>query len=267
MKCLHSPNKVDFKNEVEMLKMFSDNAHPHLISLLATYEQFGVYYLIFPRADRDLNSFWKDENPRPSCDAKTIRWVAKQCMGIAQGLAKIHEYQTSDPNHASGVHEKKHVRHGDIKPENILWFSDDDGGILKISDFGLSESTNFSHSYKPNLQVAGASQSYRPPECDVRGAFVGRSWDIWTLGCLYLEFVTWLLGGWGLVAVFNNKRLSPDRFRYGWRTDTFFELFRNDNDKEGNSIGARVKPSVTQVCSIRLSCLASVPLTLVTTSS
>lgn len=213
-----------------MLKMFSDDTHPHLISLLATYQQFRVYYLIFPWAD-----------------LQTIMWVAKQCEGIANGLVKIHKYQTSNSKLQPGFHENRYGRHGDLKPENILWFSDPDGGTLKISDFGLSEySTLHRKSYKPRSRVA-TSMSYRPPECDLKGGQIGQSYDIWTLGCLYLEFITWLLGGWDLVKNFERKRMLFDSMWCDMSTDTFFELVECPNSRRPGVIAAMVKPAVTSV--------------------
>lgn len=230
-----------------MLKMFSDNAHRHLISLLATYEQFRVYFLIFPCAEGDLTRFWSVLKPKPSFDLKTVKWVAEQCEGIAHGLVKIHKYQTSNANTKAGSPEKRYGRHGDLKPENILWFSDADGGTLKISDFGLAEySTIHSRSYKPKSTVA-ASMSYRPPECDLKGGVIGQSYDIWTLGCLYLEFITWLLGGWKLVKIFEGKRISFDPMWYDMNTDTFFELVECPKSRRPGVVAARVKPAVKEV--------------------
>ena len=234
-----------------MLKMFSANAHPHLISLLATYEQFGVYYLIFPCAQGDLTHFWKVVKPRPSFDFKTIKWVAEQCKGLAHGLLKIHRYRTSNSKSTSRIHERRYGRHGDLKPENILWFDSDDNGTLKISDFGLSEySTINSKSYRPKSRVS-TSMSYRPPECDVKDGQIGQSYDIWTLGCLYLEFITWLLGGWEYVKIFERKRMSFDTmWGEGMLTDTFFELVecpKSRSPSHPNIIAARVKPAVKNV--------------------
>lgn len=255
IKRLNSQNKKDFKKEVEMLKMFSDNAHPHLISLLATYEQFKVYFLIFPWADCDLNEFWSDRKPKPSFDMHTILWVAKQCKGIAHGLLKIHEYHTSNSKVQAGSPEKRFGRHGDIKPENILWFPGTNGGTLKISDFGLSDySTTHNKSYKPKSKVA-TSMSYRPPECDLKDGKIGQSYDIWTLGCLYLEFITWLLGGWELVKTFGQKRSLFDPMWYDMNTDTFFELVEYPSSRRRGAIAAMVKPAVKDVIGHRASML------------
>jgi serine/threonine protein kinase len=224
--------------------MVGGDAHPHLISLLATYEQFGSYFLIFPWADGDLTNYWRTTNPSPTFDANTVLWVARQCEGLASGLLKIHQYQTSNLEKTLGFHEKRWGRHGDLKPENILWFDSNEGVTLKITDFGLSEySTNHSRSYRPKNSVA-FSMSYRAPESDFEDGKIGQSYDIWTLGCLYLEFITWLLGGWPLVTEFAQRRSSHDPMWSDVETDTFFNLFTSIECDRTVKICAEVKPSV-----------------------
>lgn len=225
-----------------MLKVFSGTKHdeyPHLISLLATYEQSGVYYLIFPYAESNLTQFWQSRKPEPSFDLQTVMWVAEQCAGIARGLKDVHQHKVSHSKLTVDP-EIRFGRHGDLKPENILWFKDDHGGTLKISDFGSGEwSTNNSRSNKRNSAV-DSSMSYRPPD----GEQIEQSSDIWNLGCIYLEFITWLLGGWVLVEEFVGQRVSIDP---GWSfmlTDAFFEIRDNHSTKD---LPARVKPTVTNV--------------------
>lgn len=248
-----------------MLKKFSgDYSHLHLVSLLATYEQSKRFYLVFHWAEADLQDYWKLRNPTPSRDHRTILWVAQQCDGIAAGLHKIHHYESSsskDPQnillgqnlavptsheHANSM-EPVYGRHGDIKPANVLWFCDPTKemslGTLKLTDFGLAEFNTFhSRSAKPKSKVAN-SPSYRPPECDLLDGKIGRSYDIWTLGCLYLEFITWLLGGWDLIQKFNKKRTTVDPM-WHMKTDTFFEIVYCDVTK---TPGAMIKPAVTAV--------------------
>jgi serine/threonine protein kinase len=144
--------------------------------------------------------------------------------------------------------EKLYGRHGDIKPANVLLFRDPDVdenmGTLKLTDFGLAEFSAFhSRSYKPKSKVA-TSPSYRPPECDLQNGVIGRSYDIWTLGCLYLEFITWLLGGWDLVQEFTKKRTSHDPMWADIPTDTFFEIVKCSDT---GTPGAMIKPTVTDV--------------------
>lgn len=255
-----------------MLKRFSGDSHPHLISLLATYEQFKSYYLIFHWAEADLLKYWTRVTPKPVVDRETVLWMAQQCEGIADGLLKIHRYEShsllhpdsagrgtkrlSAPNltesgrkHHTSSTSQLYGRHGDIKPQNVLWFRDpknnNDRGTLKISDFGVAEfNTRNSRSAKPRSQVA-ISPTYRPPECDLQGGAISRSYDIWTLGCLYLEFITWILGGRELFIEFAERRKTPDLWVDDVLADTFFEIVKCE--ETGGTPGARVKPEVIEV--------------------
>ncbi|ROV96675.1 hypothetical protein VSDG_05554 [Cytospora chrysosperma] len=272
VKRLKSYDRAQFKREVDMLMTFSGNAHPHLISLLATYEQFDRFYLIFPWAEADLQGYWEDRNPNPSMDHDTVLWVAEQCRGIAHGLLKIHRHQTinlsrlplEDYERIGKISEdwvqfptgqsllwqlQLFGKHGDIKPQNILWYRDlyneADRGILKITDFGLAEfKTSARNIYKLANRVT-VSAPYRPPERDIEDGSIGQSHDIWALGCLYLELVAWLLGGWNLVQKFQSQRSAKDATTYHHRADdgTFFEIKRVDED---GSVVAIVKPAVTK---------------------
>ncbi|KAL8380824.1 hypothetical protein RB595_005221 [Gaeumannomyces hyphopodioides] len=108
-------------------------------------------------------------------------------------------------------------RHGDIKPQNILWFPSSadeqaegedgvsEGGILRIIDFGTSE---FSRT-KAYGEVRDTA-TYRSPESDT-GRPLSSLCDIWALGCMIVEFVTWYFHGWAGVAQFEKDRLSADK--------------------------------------------------------
>lgn len=254
VKRLHSQNKQAFEREVEMLNKFSSNKHGHLISLLATYEQFDRFFLVFDWAEADLLAYWRKVNSMPAFDRKTVLWMAKQCKGIASGIIKIHEHVSIYAKKDSGRPVNKNVvfgHHGDIKPENVLWFAEPDqedcnvGGTLKLSDFGLAEvSVHRTISMAPKSKW-GVSLGYRAPEADLhRGAAIGRSYDIWTLGCLYLEFITWMLGGSQLLDEFLEARKARDATWHDIETHTFFEL---KVDKGSGEPIAVIKPAVTQV--------------------
>lgn len=264
--------------ETEALAEFSGHAHKHIVSLLATYEQSGKFNLIFPLAECNLQDFWKNY-PRPSLvDREEILWIAEQCSGIADGLLRIHRHEIGydlieqatksrkmlshstavepDDQHVPFPHHPAQLfgRHGDIKPENILLFRDatkdnDDKGVLKISGFGLVEfSTSSDQIDKQNNQIA-FSPTYRAPECDFEGALVSRSYDIWTLGCLYLEFVTWQMGGMSLLETFSHSRLTVDPMWHQIETDTFFELVLIPHGGT-ETVGAMVKPVVLDVSTL-----------------
>lgn len=244
-----------FKGEFEMLSKFSGDANPHLISLLAAYTYRKSFYLIFHWAGADLRKFWLEIMPNPNFK-ETVRWVAKQCAGLADGLMQIHRYESlpvlrgnAAANRTLNALEKSariklYGRHGDIKPANILWFPNpkdgNDGGTLKLTDFGLAEfHTLDTRSNLPKSQIA-ISPSYRPPEYDMVQGKISRSYDIWAMGCLYLEFIAWLLGGWDLVKAFTIMRATPVATpSLELRDYNFFELIENGKT-------ARLKESVTK---------------------
>lgn len=254
VKRLHSQNKQAFQREVEMLNKFSSNKHDHLISLLATYEQFDRFFLVFDWAEADLQAYWRKANSKPSFDQQTVMWMARQCKGIANGVIKIHEHESIyDKEDSNGPANKNVVfgHHGDIKPENVLWFAEQGqedrkvGGTLKLSDFGLAEvSVHRTVSMAPKSKW-GVSLGYRAPEADLnRGAAIGRSYDIWTLGCLYLEFITWILGGSKLLDEFLEARKARDATWHDIETHTFFELKVDRGTGEPMAV---IKPAVTKV--------------------
>lgn len=249
IKCLHSQDKESFKQEVDMLKRFSNDAHPYLISLLATYEQKGTFYLIFPRADHDLRAYWAKTLPPALEDWEGMHWMVKQCLGLAKGVLAIHDYQSTnsrlrplDQNRAVG-------NHGDIKPENVLWFRDakadgSHGGTLKLSDFGLADFSS-RRTVSRDFGHVAVTCNYRAPECDLQNqGGKGRQYDMWTLGCVYLEFLVWLVGGQPMLNRFEEARKSVDRAWFDFNTVTFFEVKSNTGTGESYAI---VKPAVTEV--------------------
>lgn len=254
VKRLHSQNEEAFKREVEILNKFSGNKHGHLISLLATYEQCDRFFLVFDWAEADLQRYWTTINPTPEFDLKTVTWMVSQCKGIANGIIKIHSHESIYTKNDAIPGENKNVvfgHHGDIKPENVLWFADSSqadrnmGGTLKLSDFGLAEFSIHQTTSMPRKSKWGVSLGYRAPESDLqRDKAIGRSYDIWTLGCLYLEFITWMLGGSQLLEEFLEARKARDAMWHDIQTHTFFKL---EIDSKTNKPTAVIKPEVKQV--------------------
>lgn len=316
IKQLYESDRESFKKEVNILKKFSgERSHKHIVSLLATYEQFNKFHLIFYRAEGNLFKHWKEIKHCPAFNYGNVLWVAEQCAGIADGLLRLHRHltfairrpdteeelarkstgerrikiinppchrertdalesnddreQPASPVWAPGrprptgerrprplhqphsgeiVQVEQYGRHGDINPGNILWYDDSHGdgkilaGTLKICDFGQAE-LNSLKSRTRQLSVAN-TMTYRPPECDLQPKIIRQSYDIWCLGCVYLEFVTWVLGGDRLLNKFGVKRKTRDIFLNNQLTDTFFQVVRNPDT---NHPGVMIKPAVTKV--------------------
>jgi serine/threonine protein kinase len=247
VKELLSPDETEFKKEVDVLKMLeSQNPHLNLIQLLATFKQGDKYHLIFPWAQGNLRKYW-EENENPEFDKSTVMWSLEQMAGITNALMNVHTFTPKFPHDGkSGVRltgaaklsveagEEKYGRHGDIKPENILWFKDEPldphgNGVLKLADFGLGRFHG--RDSRSGLSPSGirASPTYEPPECHLHLP-VSRSYDIWSLGCVLLEFVTWLIKGNSEINRFSEFRGTVNI--YGIDDDNFFTIIHPTEPKE-----------------------------------
>ncbi|RGP77017.1 kinase domain-containing [Fusarium longipes] len=252
---------VTFKQERDALIRFS---HPHrghksLIQLLYSYELRSKKYLIFPCAEGDLEYHWASHRADPKSQNDLI-WLLQECHGIASGLSKVHDH-TSWPVSKQESGSQNKGRHGDIKPKNILFFRDEETspGRLVVADFTLMRFHSSNADYT-RIRNVGYSRTYRPPEMDGGGGIkVSQKYDIWTLGCVFLEFITWhLLGpdsirptkegcGRGFRAPDGNLREDFGTSRQrddntGCRDDKFFNSFYD--------IAPVVKPSVLQVSTL-----------------
>lgn len=76
--------------------------------------------------------------------------------------------------------------HRDIKGANLLV---DDGGVLKVADFGLANFNSYYGQRQP-LTSRVVTLWYRPPELLLGSTDYGASVDLWSVGCLLGELLT-----------------------------------------------------------------------------
>lgn len=244
IKRLISPDEIEFRKEETILKRLGPRNHRNLIRLLATFRHENKWHLIFPYADGNLLNYWERIVPIPNFDEATVLWSLKQMYGIADGVQLIHNFDIQVPLPAERADEargkgqafrlsvqpgeERYGRHGDIKPENILWFEydpefHDPNGVLKIADFGLGRFHGRDSRSKVNPRSVCWSPTYEPPELKL-GTPVSRAYDFWSLGGLYLEYVSWLLGGWTAVTGFSNRRALEAAGAPGFSDDNYFSI-------------------------------------------
>lgn len=222
VKQLHSSSRAEFEREAEVLKAFSNPGHPHIIKLLATYHWRGNYHLIFPWAECHLQDYWRyhqspAEIQEPEARSDLHRRTFKQLVGISDALESIHSPSKLQGNTGAGTFsgpaDTSHCRHGDLKPENILWFSEsgyrEGAGIWKISDLGLAKIHTSSIDMTGPV-TRGGTETYGAPELKHHhpGHRLSSAYDIWSFGCVLMEFACWLTGGRKELEAFKRSRYA-----------------------------------------------------------
>lgn len=96
-------------------------------------------------------------------------------------------------------------------------------GTLKIADLGLAKL----HDVDTNLRAEPTSQrcgtlKYEPPEALYpHRSLRSRRYDIWSMGCIILESIIWLLYGYDGLEVFNGEMIDdPNRETIFYRVDS-----------------------------------------------
>jgi serine/threonine protein kinase len=189
-----------FDREEDALKNARQYTSPHLIKPIAAFEINDDRCLMFPWADGgNLLNHWRNFNKHRS-DPDSLFWVLNQFKGLCSALRELHQSNT---------------RHGDLKPENILWFKDEnEHGTLQIADLGLAafheKETHTKDRQGVKSMTPSGTSRYEPPEMDqMRDGNEPRSrgYDIWSMGCVLLELLLWLI--YGIEAVDTFKVYTP----------------------------------------------------------
>lgn len=169
---------------------------PHVVDIAAMISIGKKQFFIFPWADGgNLHNLWKSRDSyhdRSQVARQHIPNMMHQLVGLADALARMHAFSYG---------KAASYRHGDLKPENILVFSKnnhDFPGVWKMADLGLARY----HMAATGDRITVTSNSgagtisYQPPESiNARAAPTSRLYDIWSMGCVILQLLTWLLYG------------------------------------------------------------------------
>lgn len=239
MKCLNEPDRDAFNQELASLLSCQNNKGLHLIRLLFTFEikkdnGEEAFYFVFPWAQGNLWEFWKQNE---SQRLQLCPWMAGQCLRLTEAIQFVHNERTGELERRghSEVERELYGRHGDIKGENIVFFQHEDHIKLFITDFGLGQLHSRVSRSISNPRATQMTATYRAPEFDLPLGKISRVCDIFSLGCVFLEFVTWQLEGFTSAHdSFPDARLEVDVNQI--TSDTFFKIENNE---------AIVKPKVS----------------------
>ncbi|XP_042054957.1 probable serine/threonine-protein kinase At1g54610 [Salvia splendens] len=138
--------------------------HPNVVKLqgLATSRMSCSLYLVFDYMEHDLAGLVA--SPGIKFTEPQVKCYMNQLLS---GLEHCHN---------------RHVLHRDIKGSNLLI---DDGGVLKIADFGLA--STFDPNSKQPMTSRVVTLWYRPPELLLGATHYGEGIDLWSAGCILAE--------------------------------------------------------------------------------
>ncbi|KAL1613696.1 hypothetical protein SLS56_012246 [Neofusicoccum ribis] len=247
----HDEEVSEFEKEQTILKELGRKEHGHLVKLLVSYKYWGNYHLVFLLATGNLRDFWR-KHPDPKFTKEAVLWSLKQMKGISHAIYTIHNFRITRPHVVEGgiktsrgstkfsfsLGEEQYGRHGDLKPENILWFSQtlqdqDSYGTFQIADLGLARFHGQDTRTKQAPYTIFSSPTYEPPECHTFLP-VSRAYDFWSLGCLFLEWISWLLEGWSAIEKFSETRLEKSFILHDKgeiADDYFWSLMHEENPR------------------------------------
>ena len=141
--------------------------HPNIVNVYDVGKEGNIYYIVMELIEgRPLSEIIKEEAPMDPHKAVDI---AKQ---VASALSMAHKHQ---------------LIHRDVKPHNIMLTND--GGIAKITDFGIAKAVNTETLVGEQKEAVMGSVHYFSPE-QARGGYVDEKSDIYSLGIVLYEMLT-----------------------------------------------------------------------------
>ncbi|XP_073006943.1 probable LRR receptor-like serine/threonine-protein kinase At1g53440 isoform X1 [Typha latifolia] len=158
----------EFVNEIGMISALQ---HPNLVKLFGCCIEGNQLLLIYEYMENNslARALFGPEEYRLKLDWETRR---KICLGIARGLAYLHE------------ESRLKIVHRDIKATNILL---DKELNAKISDFGLAKLDEEENTHI-STRIAGTI-GYMAPEYAMRGYLTYKA-DVYSFGVVTLEIVS-----------------------------------------------------------------------------
>ena len=133
----------------------------------------------------------------PNLSGSLLKDATRQILGLATALSAAHNLNNTEASYC----------HGDFKPENILVFTSEDGslGTFKIGDWGEAKY----HKGRTEMRFMKKTARYGTLRYEAPEVVTGlksklkdqpekrrsRLYDVWSMGCIMLECIVWLLYG------------------------------------------------------------------------
>ncbi|KAL9601655.1 MAG: hypothetical protein Q9219_002375 [cf. Caloplaca sp. 3 TL-2023] len=246
------------QKELRMLDKLRHRRYGHIVTHLVSWTQNDRFYMLFPYAQCNLRLYmqrWTYGDP----DVDKNRWFLSQLGGMADALWTIHTMFDNELSNLEPPSRETPVRESgwrhDLHPDNILFFLDyccidpysrvPGCGTFCIADFGAGM-IHRSPSTTTQMEPANETLSYEPPERVLEGK-TSRPYDIWSLGCVFLEMVLWAVLGSDAVRKFRHDRLGRRNLtsRVGFVPDD--HAFWHVNEKDEVVVRSAVLTQISEL--------------------
>ncbi|KAI0908761.1 hypothetical protein F4823DRAFT_639853 [Ustulina deusta] len=210
-KLIHS-NGEEAEKEAIALEDIRKSSNVHLIKAIAYIrtEPKVEYSFVFPWAEHgNLWDFWVRQEGAPRDRGYFIR-VFRQLTCLASAINQLSD---------------KGLRHGDLKPENVVCFKTDDGlpageereldalVRLVIIDVGLAKIHDENTQLRAKTDTRVSTRRYAAPELETHEK-LSRRFDVWSMGCIFLEFAIWLIYGKQKLLAFTTGRFPSETEKF-----------------------------------------------------
>lgn len=221
-----------FIQERQNLDLVNQLRDRHIVRIVKSYKKGDEFNIVFPRAKANLKEcLEKPPHMLGKLTTGPLREAGmwKQMRGLARALERIINYDdrndTAQEVYQAPGQELGDRRilgyHFDLKPANVLVYDDDEGedNVFKISDFGQAKFRDQAGGSRTTH--AGGTENYAAPEMstDEQRALNTR-YDVWSLGCIFTELVTFVLKSYQGVRDFEAAR---ERRRGTWTNYRYFD--------------------------------------------
>ena len=230
MKGSDAHRKALFDNEKRTLLLLNSRKHPNITPFYGAYKHGRELCFLFPVLDMDLECFFKRD--RYYADFKWDSTFAAALHGLSSALRCLHDVCLR--RETEGVDFTGLGYHHDFRPSNILVTRE----TFVLADFGLGRLKP--HGEDSQTPWKFGVGDYLAPECmdkNLEKQDVGRAIDVWALGCLAAEVLTFMHKGPEGLNDFCTARLSPGYF-VNQTTSYYFDTAGNMKGVVGDWLDA-----------------------------
>lgn len=208
------------------LSLINSLSNTHLVQIVTSFIYRDKFNIVFRKATTNLEKAIRDPRYQLGQIVPPLRRcpIWPQMLGMAKALKDFSNgnwnQPSGDSNNDQNVEDIENARvsransvaiHFDLKPSNILVHRPSRNSptfTFIITDFGLAHIRDTATGSSLTGD-RGGDEAYAPPECMQEQQ--SRKYDIWSLGCIYLEILTFLVKGYEGVEELDRIRCAPPR--------------------------------------------------------